>query len=260
MAPSSTSTPTSGGKSMSSRLLTMKFMQRAAASSPTSPSTPGEPSSKRRKVADDSPSRFNVEALADQRAIQAAVADEEAKRQAALERQAAEAGDTRWVLNFGDGRDSRAPTTPALRIVQTGFANLDNALPLHLRVAATEEVSEDKPIAVGRKSFGKFNRVLEKQQNPSLEDSSDSDSDSDEEGKGESESESEDSDDDPSGTKALIKASQKEVALRAKNERKAKRKAEKAESLELAKKRKKKEAGKTRLTLELAIVVELRGI
>src|SRR4051794_26875518 len=99
---STTTSPGSVPKSMSSRLLTMKFMQRAAASgSPTTstPPTPDEPSPKRRKKDSDSPSRpkkINIDELADQRAVQAALEAEEAKRQAALERQAADAGDTKW--------------------------------------------------------------------------------------------------------------------------------------------------------------------
>ncbi|KAL3417359.1 zinc knuckle [Phlyctema vagabunda] len=247
MVPSSTSTPNSGGKAMSSRLLTMKFMQRAAASSPTPnpPATPEEPSSKRRKVKDESPSKFSVDALADQRAIQAAIAEEEAKRQAALERQGAELGDTRWVLNFEDGRNSRLPPAAALRVIQAGFANLDNTLPIHVKSAETEDVSEDKPVAVGRKSFGKFNRVLEKQQNPNLVDSSESDSDD-----SDSSGSDQDSEDDieEDATSALIKESRHDAAQRAKAERKAKRKAEKAGSLELAKKRKKKDVKLNSLT------------
>jgi hypothetical protein len=139
----------------------MKFMQRAAASTPTTPppSTPDEPSPKRRKKDSDSPSRpsFDVNGLADHRAIQAAVAEEEAKRQAALERAAAEAGDTRWVLSFEDQKASASPSL-ALRVVQTGYANLD--APSIFR-PEEEDMEEDKPVMIGRRSFGKFNKVLE---------------------------------------------------------------------------------------------------
>lgn len=97
-----------------------------------------------------------MNALVDQRAIQAAAAAEDAKRQAALERAAAESGDTRWVLSFEDQRAS-APPKLALRVVQTGYANLD--VPSTTRPA--EDFDEDKPVMVGRRSFGKFNKVLE---------------------------------------------------------------------------------------------------
>lgn len=139
----------------------MKFMQRAAASSPASPSipTPEEPPNKRRKKdIDSSPPSFNVDALADQRAIQKAVAEEEAKRQAALDKQAAEAGDTKWILSFKDDNHS-ASSTLALRVVQTGYANLDRLPPVEIK--SVEHEPGDKPTAVGRRSFGNFNRRLE---------------------------------------------------------------------------------------------------
>jgi hypothetical protein len=159
---SAASTPGSAPKSMSSRLLTMKFMQRAANTSPSSrtPATPEEPSPKRRKTDSNAstPTKFNVDALADRSAIQAALADEEAKRQAALERQAAELGDTRWVLSFEDQKSIAASPALALRVVQTGFANLD-ASPV--KIQYVDDDLDEKPVMVGRRSFGKFNRVLE---------------------------------------------------------------------------------------------------
>ncbi|KAG4440112.1 hypothetical protein IFR05_004409 [Cadophora sp. M221] len=232
---SATGTPGSAPKSMSSRLLTMKFMQRAAHSSPTaaSPLSPDEPSPKRRRTDSSStstPSKVNVEALADKKAIQAALAGEEAKRQAALEKQAAEAGDTRWVLSFEDQQHSAPSPVLALRVVQTGFANLD-ASPSQPRF--TDEEQEDQAPMVGRRSFGRFNKILEKQQDPSMEDSSESD-DEDEE------SASSDSGSDSDGpTSALIKASRQEAADRARADRKAKKRAAKAEADEVAKKRRK---------------------
>lgn len=254
----SASTPGSVPKAMSSRLLTMKFMQRAAAS-PTSPSpsTPEEPPNKRRKKGgDSSPSTFSVDALADQRAVQKALAEEEAIRQVALERQAAEAGDTRWVLSFED--DSRLAVFPtlALRVVQTGYANLDSISPYQVR--SVDEEPEDKPIMVGRRSFGKFNRVLEvicpryhfailltiaqKQQDPTLEDSDDSDENESEGSANNSDGDS----DDP--TNNLIKTSRAEAAQRLKADRKTKKKAEKSKTAELAKQRKKKDINLNGLT------------
>ena len=96
--------------------------------------------------------------MADQRAIQAAIASEEARKQAALERAAHESGDTRWVLSFEDQPASSSSLNLALRVVQTGYANLD--APPNFR-AAEKDGEEDKPMIVGRRSFGKFNKVLE---------------------------------------------------------------------------------------------------
>ncbi|PQE10832.1 zinc knuckle protein [Rutstroemia sp. NJR-2017a BBW] len=228
----SAGTPTSAPKAMSSRLLTMKFMQRAAASSPTSPSTSTleEPSPKRQKMAHTTPTKFNVDSLADNRAIRAALEEEEAKKQAALDRAAAEAGDTRWVLSFEDRKHLDKPTN-TLRVVQAGFANLDLPSPIQAHSGYDDVAVEDKPAM--------------KQQNPNQEDSSSSSEDSEDESEDDFDGKD---DDDPTGANELIKASQKEAAKRAKEERKAKKKAEKAELLELAKKRKKKHVSLNGLT------------
>jgi hypothetical protein len=142
----------------------MKFMQRAAAASPTpsTPTTPDEPSPKRRKKDSDSSSRpkVNVDQLADQRAVQAAIAAEEAKRQAALERQGAELGDTRWVLSFEDQKGAMAAPKLAIRVVQAGYANLD-VPPANNKSVEEDSQWEEKPVMVGRRSFGRFNKVLE---------------------------------------------------------------------------------------------------
>ncbi len=98
---------------------------------------------------------FDVNALANQKAVQIAMATEEAKRQAALDKAAEEAGDTRWVLNF---EDKTAKKEGGLRIEQMSFAGIDRA-PRVVRTAEREEV--DEPVVVGRRSFGKFNRKLE---------------------------------------------------------------------------------------------------
>ena len=157
---SATSTPIQVPKAMSSRLLTMKFMQRAAASSPKTPDSPDEPSPKRRRTDLNAatPSKVNIDALADSRAVQAALASEEAKRQAALEKQAAEAGDTRWVLSFEDQKLSAASSPLTLRVVQAGFANIDSSAS---EIVFDEDDEETKPVMVGRRSFGKFNKVIE---------------------------------------------------------------------------------------------------
>ncbi|KAI2630736.1 hypothetical protein GGR54DRAFT_166858 [Hypoxylon sp. NC1633] len=126
-------TPTPS-KSMSSRLLTMKFMQRAVASTPSSssPTTPNfdEQASKRRKVSHNT-SRDSSELVAEvnQAAVQAAIAEEERKRQEALVQRAAELGDARWVLDIPDQALGLDPDfqTP-LKVVQVGFAQIDSQI------------------------------------------------------------------------------------------------------------------------------------
>jgi hypothetical protein len=247
---------------MSSRLLTMKFMQRAAASSPaSSPSTPDTPSPKRRKTDASPVSAFDVNELANRRAVEAALATEEAIRQAALDRQAADAGDTRWVLNF-EQTQSPSPNQERhkIRVIQTGFATLDQA-PLERAIISDEEDENTSSPMVGRRSFGKFNRTIEvsrlqfresirlltmiqRLQDPNADDSSSSDEDGDDNEDGD---EDEDSDD-PFSTNALLKEVKNEAGKKLKEERKAKRKAEKAELLRLAEKRKKKDVKLNNLT------------
>ncbi|KAN0095397.1 hypothetical protein V8E51_016108 [Hyaloscypha variabilis] len=231
-------------KSMSSRLLTMKFMQRAAASSPTTSASPDEPSPKRRKTDSNisTPSKINVDSLADRTAVQAALASEEAKRQAALEKQAADAGDTRWVLSFEDQRLLAASSPLGLRIVQAGFANIDSS---QSEIRIEEDGLEDKPVMVGRRSFGRFNKALEKQQDPSLEETSESGSEDDDEDNDSSEGSSSEADD---PTSDLIKASRREAAERAREERRFKKRAEKAEVEEIARKRRKNDVNLNGLT------------
>ncbi|KAI9880056.1 MAG: hypothetical protein M1830_005788 [Pleopsidium flavum] len=222
-------------KSMSSRLLTMKFMQRAAASSPSSPQTPEQSSPKRQKLFNDfSPATPS----ADLQAIQAALAAEEAKRSEALERQAAEAGESKWVLSFQPENASLVDGASenglgSLRIINASFSGLDRPL---VSTEQAEEVSRSSAV-VGRRSFGKFNRALEKRQN-----GNDGSSSSSEEDASESANQVDgDEDDDPAGTKALIQASREEATQRAKAERKAQRRAAKFEAAQLATRRKSKE-------------------
>src|SRR4051794_34133984 len=117
--------PGKPAKAVSSRLLTMKviplvlvkyktvlifiqFMQRAAASSQTIDDDLQTPSPKRTKLS--SSSSFQTTSGSELEAIRAALTAEEAKRDAAMERQAAEAGETRWVLSFRDEQNGRDGT------------------------------------------------------------------------------------------------------------------------------------------------------
>ncbi|KAL1974900.1 hypothetical protein VTN31DRAFT_5104 [Thermomyces dupontii] len=105
--------PASGAKppkTMSSRLLTMKFMQRAAAAQAQQPSAsasttePFTPSPKRPRLSPShSPAISESSSTADLQAINAAIAAEEEKRAAAVARAAAEAGETQWVLDYTSG-------------------------------------------------------------------------------------------------------------------------------------------------------------
>ncbi|KAI3336406.1 hypothetical protein HD806DRAFT_4799 [Xylariaceae sp. AK1471] len=145
-------------KTMSSRLLTMKFMQRAAASTPSPSSTPITPSSndqsnKRRKVSHSNTPQQNVDTLVNQAAIQAAIAEEEKKVESALLKRAEELGDARWVLEVPDQVKSHTAQTP-LNIIQVGFGQIDSfdstgndtesAYPSHDSIPALRRYNMDK--------------------------------------------------------------------------------------------------------------------
>ncbi|MCJ1394487.1 hypothetical protein MMC18_007365 [Xylographa bjoerkii] len=236
---SSASTPTGKPpKIMSSRLMTMKFMQRAAASS-ASPTAPDFPSSKRRKRNDSSPAT----ASSDVQAIQAALAAEEAKRAEALERQQAEAGETKWVLSFQ--KEVRTGGQGLLRVDKMGYEGID--------ALQGQEDEPWRPAMVGRRSFGKFNKALEKRQNPdavssSSNESSNGDANNDGNGNDDEDGGSNDGNNDPTGTQDLIRESRSEAAERAKAERKAQRREKKAEARMLADRRKSREVKLNKLS------------
>ncbi|POS87757.1 hypothetical protein EPUL_001069 [Erysiphe pulchra] len=196
----------SAPKSMSTRLLTMKFMQRAAAL-PTSsaPLLINEPSKRTKKESYSITSRQNIDRLADQNAVLDALAKEEKKSLAALDRLASESGDTRWVLNLKE--QDHPVSSMSLRVVQAGYANLDS---LTSQNTAINDLNEESTI-LGRRSFGKFNKDLEKQQRSLHGESSKSDSESDEDTDLDS-CESDNLDDDDSDpTSQLIKSTRREV-------------------------------------------------
>ncbi|KAI9756795.1 MAG: hypothetical protein M4579_003712 [Chaenotheca gracillima] len=143
---------------MSSRLLSMKFMQRAAASGSSSnePSNDGRPS-KRQKYSNSAGKDSDL------RAAQAAVAAEEAKRDQALQRQAAEAGDTRWILSFKGG-EAHGTSPVGRQIISAGYASIDGLGQAKQNGDDSKMAVPGKPETAGRKSFGKFNRGLEKSQ------------------------------------------------------------------------------------------------
>ncbi|KAI0025032.1 hypothetical protein F4780DRAFT_490981 [Xylariomycetidae sp. FL0641] len=163
-------------KSMSSRLLTMKFMQRAAASPSSTPTTPAseEQSSKRRKTSHSSTPQHDVDTLVNQRAVQAAIAEDERKREEALLKHASAAGDARWVLELpkqaaASGRTAQTP----LNVVQVGFSQIDSP-----DGDSNESSRYDHTQPFRRYNMGK-KKQPQKQQSDSEDSSGDSDSDSD---------------------------------------------------------------------------------
>ena len=125
-------------------------MQRAAASSPASStlSEPLTPPSKRRRLSknDHSPTQRSNHT----EAVQAALDAEDDKISAAIDRMAADAGDTKWILSYRDGDDAdQRGTNPerVLRVLTMGYSDIDRA----------NETTERQ----GRRSFGKFNKELE---------------------------------------------------------------------------------------------------
>ncbi|KAF2090757.1 hypothetical protein K490DRAFT_53713 [Saccharata proteae CBS 121410] len=207
--------PTPNTKSASNRLMGMKFMQRAAASSPATPSTSHGPPSKRQRLStggEESPSVRN----ADREAVQAALAEEEAKRTEALERQAAAAGETHWVLSFRE--PEKGLEQPSVMHVKTaGYAHLDRHI---------ADESEDEAPELGRRTFGK--PAPKVAANADTNDSSGSDSDSVESDENE--------DDDPAAV--MIREQRKTAAREA---RRQKKRAETEKLAQMAEKRRKKE-------------------
>lgn len=130
-------------------------MQRAAASSPiTTPQTSEGPSSKRQKTSNDQPPI--VSPVSDAEAYQAAARAEDSKRAAAIEKLAAEAGETKWVLSTADGSSATNGTSAngtdnrKLRFLTTGYSDIDQE---------TQTVARRDHH--GRRSFGRFNKDLE---------------------------------------------------------------------------------------------------
>lgn len=123
-------------------------MQRAAASSsmprPQSPLTPnGGPPSKRRKISiAQSPliqSPPPPTPTTDAQIFQAAVDAEDAKRAAAVERVAAQAGETKWVLSTADGAGKPSSGEKKLQFLTAGYSDIDQDIE-----------------TMGRRTFGRY--------------------------------------------------------------------------------------------------------
>lgn len=92
-------------------------MQRAAAKS--SPSTPNGPPSKKARLSNGA----SAVGTSDHEIIQSGLDAEEAKREAALDKAAQHAGETKWVLSFKDPLEGKRQD--AMKVRQAGFAELD---------------------------------------------------------------------------------------------------------------------------------------
>ena len=134
-------------KGISSRLLTMKFMQRAVASAASPASDSDSHSAKKRKLGHQA---GNNELLGfDQNAVQAAIEDRETKRQAAIQKHRGD--DTHWVLNTAwDKKTSEKAKSKPLRVVYVGYGDVDAD-----QTGSDDEGdddNEDDAVAVGRMS------------------------------------------------------------------------------------------------------------
>ncbi|KAF4470173.1 Zinc finger domain-containing CCHC-type [Fusarium albosuccineum] len=131
-------------RGVSSRLLTMKFMQRAVASGNSSPD-PEAHSAKKRKLG-HSPATGRIDVNIDEAAIKAALSDQEAKRQAALDKHVG--GDTHWVLNNAwSGSKAASNSKQPLNVVYVGYGDIDSS--------NDSGDNEDAP-ARGRTSTGNY--------------------------------------------------------------------------------------------------------
>jgi hypothetical protein len=124
-------------------------MQRAAASA--SLVTPSEPSLKRQKLSSPASPASPASPSPDWQATPAS--------QEVLNRQAAEAGETHWVLSFQEDRE--ASKRKDLHVIGTSFARLDDPKTSELRDDEQDGQGWRSNSVVGRKRFGNFTRVWE---------------------------------------------------------------------------------------------------
>ncbi|EME43187.1 hypothetical protein DOTSEDRAFT_102348, partial [Dothistroma septosporum NZE10] len=204
-------------KVMSGRLAGMKFMQRAGGS-PTTPSTPNERPTKKQRLSSGSALGTPSTPI------------EEQKRAGEIEAEGHDKGETKWYLSFQALQTTK--TNSPLRVVSAGYSAIDSRRRVEQSDSAEEDDEDEgpaRPTLTGRRSFGKFNRKVEKQNNPDAHGSASEDADEDEEDA--------DIKDDPTGVKALIAKGRKEAAGRVRAERKAKGAADSVEAQRLARDR-----------------------
>ncbi|KAK4252115.1 hypothetical protein C7999DRAFT_37093 [Corynascus novoguineensis] len=247
-------------KTMSSRLMTMKFMQRGAAAAAAAAGTPGasspatptsdDGSAKRRKTF-HTPSATSSPAtpLFDQQAIRAAVEEEERKKQAAIEKRAAELGDSHWVL---EGVASLPPrvSRPLLNVVEVGFAQIDYGNP-----SGNDDDSD--PFDLGgvpcRPQFQRFNMKKSKASSAvKKENGNSSSSDSDSESHSDAGESSEDEDSAEAARAELNRGRQSTIGgaerRRPRSSVSGRREEERRKAQQLASKRRKKDIKLNQLT------------
>ena len=149
MAPS-----TPQASSVSSRLLSMKFMQRAAADTPPSSV---ESSSKRRKLSQASPAASPADDPFSQARVRAAMEEVESKRAAAVERRAAEMQEARWVL---DAPAVSSGGKKPLNVVYVGYGDIDRAE----RGEDDEDDEGEDKVQSGRRITGNYKRKEDKEE------------------------------------------------------------------------------------------------
>jgi hypothetical protein len=104
-------------------LTTKQFMQRSAhKATAASPSTPNGPPSKKARLSNGN-SAPGTPGTPDHEILQSALAEEEKKRQQALDKAAQHAGETKWVLSYTDPLAGKRQES--LQVTQAGFAELD---------------------------------------------------------------------------------------------------------------------------------------
>ncbi|KAF9691464.1 hypothetical protein EKO04_010896 [Ascochyta lentis] len=181
-------------KSMSNRLMTMKFMQRSAAKNvASSPTTPNGPASKKVRLS------HGGSAAADQQILQSALAEEAKKQQEAMDKAAQHTGETKWVLSYKDPLEGKRGDS--LHVRQAGFAELD---------AEDSGEEDEEPAQPIRKQYGGGVKKAEK---PAFEKAEGSE--------GETEASSEDDYDSDDPTAELIRETKREMSTKKRESRKS---------------------------------------
>lgn len=202
----------------------IQFMQRASISSPATPNTISTPpSSKRQKLSHDSPS-----ILATSTTPQTPLDTEEARIQAAIDRIAAERGETKWsfaedaavaaapAAAFSDGRNGDVnDNDDGDKSEETSNPAMSGSGGLKIIQASWSDIDGRQGEKVGRRTYGVVNHTSRKRSR-----------DDDEEGS--SSSEDEDEGDDTNATGTSLSQLIHSVKNTSKAQRKAARKAEKA--------------------------------
>ena len=127
-------------------------MQRAAASSANSPQSPPAdpetPPPKRQKITTPSSAPAS---LSDLQVVRDALKAEEERRAEALDRIAAVAGETKWVLSCVDDGEAQGKSARSLQVLTMGYAEIDRG-EVNFGAGRGQE---------GRRRFGKFKYELE---------------------------------------------------------------------------------------------------